>query len=182
MDFRQVENKFKRLKAQFEAGTLTEAEFKTKLEDLMIRDEQGSWWMIGYETELWYRHNGMNWVQTDSSDSPSQKLPPSPKWVAIFWITLGWAISSAIVWAIWHATGEIAGGAIWGAIGGLITAITLRIEDILSDWKSMLWITVGWAIGGVIGSVLILKIWQAIGGLVGWVIGGAIWGAIGGSI
>ena len=65
MDFKQTEKKFEKLKAQFAAGTLSEADFKTQLEELMLQDEQGSWWMIGYETEQWYRHDGKDWVQTN---------------------------------------------------------------------------------------------------------------------
>jgi alpha-glucoside transport system substrate-binding protein len=72
MDFQQAEKRFKQLKAQFEAGTLTETEFKTQLEELMVQDERGDWWMIGYETERWYRHDGTNWVQADPPGKGSQ--------------------------------------------------------------------------------------------------------------
>jgi len=65
MDFSQVEAEFERLKAQFEAGAFTEAEFKARLEDLMIQDEQGRWWMIGSETGQWYYHDGQKWVQSE---------------------------------------------------------------------------------------------------------------------
>jgi hypothetical protein len=75
VDFKQAEIKFKQLKVQFETGKLTEAEFKTQLEGLMVQDESGSWWMIGYETELWYRHDGENWIQTDVPGN----LPKKPK-------------------------------------------------------------------------------------------------------
>lgn len=51
MNFQQAKTRFKKLKAQFEAGDLTEIEFKTQLEELMVQDEGGSWSMIGYETE-----------------------------------------------------------------------------------------------------------------------------------
>lgn len=53
MDFKQVETEFKHLKAQYDTGALTENAFKSKLEGLMIRDENGNWWMVGYETEHW---------------------------------------------------------------------------------------------------------------------------------
>jgi hypothetical protein len=65
MDFSQVEGEFERLKAQFEAGAFTEAEFKARLEDLMIQDEQDRWWMIGFETGQWYYHDGQKWVQSE---------------------------------------------------------------------------------------------------------------------
>jgi len=65
MNFEEAENKFKQLKSQFEAGTITETDFKKQLEELMVEDRQGNWWMIGYKSELWYRYDGANWVQTD---------------------------------------------------------------------------------------------------------------------
>ena len=73
MNFEQAEKDFKRLKAQFETGTLTEAEFKSQLDKLMIQDKQGSWWMLGYETEQWYRHDGADWVQANPYGDLSQK-------------------------------------------------------------------------------------------------------------
>jgi hypothetical protein len=77
MDFQQAEKSFKPLKAQFEAGTLSEAEYKTRLEELMVQDEQGDWWMIGYETERWHRHDGTNWVQADPPGRLSQLSTPT---------------------------------------------------------------------------------------------------------
>jgi hypothetical protein len=76
MDFQQAEKSFKRLKAQFEAGTLSETEYKTRLEELMVQDEQGDWWMIGYETERWHRHDGTNWVPADPPGGLSQLSTP----------------------------------------------------------------------------------------------------------
>ena len=46
----QVAAEFRKLKAQYDAGALSEADFKARLQDLMLQDEQGRWWMIGYET------------------------------------------------------------------------------------------------------------------------------------
>jgi hypothetical protein len=76
MDFKQAGEKFTYLKAGFEAGIFSESEFKSKLEDLMVRDEQGQWWMIGYETERWYRYDGANWVQADPPGSASPAVAP----------------------------------------------------------------------------------------------------------
>ena len=65
MNLSQVAAEYRRLKAQFDAGTLTEADFKARLEELMIQDEQGNWWIIGYETGQWYFHNGEQWVRAE---------------------------------------------------------------------------------------------------------------------
>jgi hypothetical protein len=81
MDFARVEAEFKRLKAQFERGALTEAEFKAQLEELMIEDEQGRWWILGYETGQWYVHDGEQWVQQEpprAAPGPAAAHPPPP--------------------------------------------------------------------------------------------------------
>jgi len=77
MDFSQVKAEFQRLKRQFEAGAIADAEFKTQLEDLMIQDEEGRWWMIGYETGQWYRHDGETWVPGEPPQ-PAERRPSEP--------------------------------------------------------------------------------------------------------
>lgn len=62
MNFPEVKAEFQRLKTQYDAGTLNEADFKARLQALMIEDEQGRWWVIGYETGQWYVHDGEQWV------------------------------------------------------------------------------------------------------------------------
>jgi hypothetical protein len=61
MSFSRLENKFNKAREEFTAGRLSEPEFKSQLLDLMIQDEQGYWWTIGYKTSQWYRHNGEVW-------------------------------------------------------------------------------------------------------------------------
>jgi hypothetical protein len=81
MDFAGVEAEFGRLKAQFERGALNEADFKAKLEELMIEDEQGRWWILGYETGQWYVHDGEKWVQQEpprAAPGPSAARPQYP--------------------------------------------------------------------------------------------------------
>ena len=73
MKFNEAEERFRGLKARFAAGELTEAEFKAKLEELMVEDEGGSWWMLGYETERWYHYDGTNWIQ---AIPPGMRRPP----------------------------------------------------------------------------------------------------------
>lgn len=174
MDFQQAEKKFKQLKAQFEAGKLTEAEFKEQLEELMVQDEGGNWWMIGFETERWYQHDGTNWVQADPPDSYLQKTTFIPAWVTIFWIAQGWALGSAIGIAV-NFIGKdldsitrltISGGII-GAIGGVATAIALRAENSLSNWKSTLWVILAWTVGCAIS-------WAFNFTAVSWAIGGFV--------
>lgn len=172
MDFRQAEKRFKRLKNQFEAGTLSEGEFKTQLEKLMVQDEQKNWWMIGYESELWYRHDGKDWIQTRLPSSVSEKLTSLPGWIILIWLTLGGAVGGAV--------GGSAAWTIGGTISGLATAVTFRIERTLLKWLSLLWILMAWTIGGAISWAIYWAAADAIGELLGLIIGGATGWAVGG--
>ncbi len=62
MTFAEVEDRYRTLRQRFDAGALSEADFKARLEDLMIEDGQGRWWIIGYETGQWYVREGEQWV------------------------------------------------------------------------------------------------------------------------
>jgi hypothetical protein len=76
MDFIQVEAAFAELKGHYEAGDLSGEEFKAELQKLMIQDEQGRWWIIGYETGQWYYHDGEKWVQ-EEPPRPAPTAPPT---------------------------------------------------------------------------------------------------------
>jgi hypothetical protein len=62
MNFAEVEREVAKLRQDLAADSLTEEQFKTRLRELMVQDEQGDWWMVGYETGEWYRHDGTDWV------------------------------------------------------------------------------------------------------------------------
>ncbi len=83
MDFSQVAAEFRKLKAQYDAGALSEADFKARLQDLMIQDEQGRWWMIGSETGQWYVHDREKWVRgepltAEAAQAPAEVEPVKP--------------------------------------------------------------------------------------------------------
>ena len=82
----EIERQFRTLKKQFEAGAVNETQFKAKLADLMFQDEQGRWWMIGYETGQWYRHDGEQWVRSDPPPrtSPEERGIPARLWLMGF--------------------------------------------------------------------------------------------------
>ena len=76
MDYKDVEEKYKQLKSQFEAGQISEQTYKDRLSELMIQDEQGRWWMIGFESGKWHYHDGTNWVQAEPLISAGKAAPP----------------------------------------------------------------------------------------------------------
>ena len=75
MLFGDAEREYRNLKAQFDAGQLSEADFRARLEEMMIEDDQGQWWSIGYETGKWYYHDGEQWVR---GDPPAEKSTTTP--------------------------------------------------------------------------------------------------------
>jgi hypothetical protein len=90
MNFKQAEERFKQLEAQFAAGKLTETDFKAQLKDLMVQDDKGSWWIIGYETKKWYRHNGMEWVQAN----------PRQQWITYGAMAIFVIVITLFMWGI----------------------------------------------------------------------------------
>ena len=70
-----AEQEYQRLKKIFSnrSGTLTETQ-KSLLHDIMVQDEQGRWWTIGYETGQWYFNDGEKWIP---STPPTTEYPSS---------------------------------------------------------------------------------------------------------
>jgi hypothetical protein len=182
MNFNQAEKEFKRLKIQFEAEKLTEAEFKSELEELMVQDEAGTWWMIGYETEKWYRNDGEDWVQAEPPVIRTQEPVQTSDWADIFSITLAWAMGGAIGGTVYWEFGSyigtaLAGGIAWG-IGGLVAMLFFHKDQIVSNWKRIGWVALVWAASGAIGWTVGEAITEASGATIGAAAGGALAGAI----
>ena len=73
MSYSDVQARYRELKVQFDAGTLSEDDFKAQLEELMFQDERGRWWILGYETGDWYVYEGEEWVR---AEPPERTIPP----------------------------------------------------------------------------------------------------------
>ncbi len=71
--FREIESKYRELKILADNGSITSDDLKVKLKKMMIKDEDGNYWMIGSNTGKWYIYNGTDWkekspyLQTDLS-------------------------------------------------------------------------------------------------------------------
>ncbi len=80
MEFARVEKEIADLRQELTAGRLTEEQFKARLREMMVEDGDGNWWMVGYETGEWYRHDGTDWLR---ADPPGRAVPdPTPQPVA----------------------------------------------------------------------------------------------------
>jgi penicillin-binding protein 1C len=57
-----VEKAVQALRRKYNAGTITRNQLQDELRKLMILDEDGFWWMIGLESDRWYKYDGKDWV------------------------------------------------------------------------------------------------------------------------
>jgi len=78
MNFAEVEREVAKLRQDLATGRLTDEQFKARLRELMVQDEHGDWWMVGYESGQWHRHDGTDWVRADPPGHVVQKPPPPP--------------------------------------------------------------------------------------------------------
>lgn len=64
--FRSAENEIRALRARFRAGQLTRDQMQTELRKFMVLEEtpdkQQVWWMMGVETDTWYRYDNGQWM------------------------------------------------------------------------------------------------------------------------
>jgi hypothetical protein len=60
--FAKVEREADRLRSEFKAGRISAEAFQAKLQELLVQDYSGTWWMVGSESGRWYKHDGRNWV------------------------------------------------------------------------------------------------------------------------
>ena len=185
MDFsqkmRKIEAEFQSLKGQVKAGTLTREEAEAQLKDLMIQDEEGKWWIIGYETGKWYYHDGEKWVRGEPP-MPAVPTPPLPiarpgpsNWVMVLSGAIGFAIGNTIGTRLWEALGgnetpAIVAVVLWGGIGGVALGLASR------DVKKVLAFSLLGALGFGGGYALWLALGQPWGLLKG------LWGAVAGLI
>ena len=83
--FSNVEAEVAQLKKQLQSGKLSEEKYNEQLNNLMVQDDKGVWWMMGTKTNAWFRYDGQNWVQStppgrwvqESSSSASNKSTTS---------------------------------------------------------------------------------------------------------
>ncbi|MBI3914660.1 MAG: hypothetical protein HY327_10815 [Chloroflexi bacterium] len=78
--FIQAEDKYFTLRGQLETGRITREQFKVALQQLMIQDAQGQWWIIGADDSKWYVSDGMRWSQSEppvSAPIAGRASPPS---------------------------------------------------------------------------------------------------------
>jgi membrane peptidoglycan carboxypeptidase len=94
--FRQAEENIRALRQQYQMGQITRDQFQADLRRAMVLDDNNVWWMMGVESDRWYRHDNGQWVPatppvgaaaapaTDTGNEGDRTVPTSPitsEWV-----------------------------------------------------------------------------------------------------
>jgi len=81
--YTEVEQAVQILRRRYAAGSMTRDQLQAELRKLMILDEDGHWWMIGLESDRWYKYNGKDWVPATPPGRSPDEAPSQP--VASVW-------------------------------------------------------------------------------------------------
>ena len=65
MDFERAERQYRQLRARRDRGELDASEFRVEVAKLLLRDAEGSFWMIDPGSGEWFRNHGEGWVPDD---------------------------------------------------------------------------------------------------------------------
>jgi len=106
--------------------------------------------------------------------SVEKSSAPTSNQQAILWMTSGWTIAGAIGGAVYWAAGDFAeplGSIVGWGIGGMITAVILSSQKIISNEKNIYLVTLTWIIGGLISWAIGTGITEAYGAAIGETIG-----------
>ena len=76
MTVSELEETYQQLHEQLLRGELDEEEFKAQVDQLRLKDDQGTEWKIGWYTGKWYRYDEGQWVQDGPPDEQGSAAPP----------------------------------------------------------------------------------------------------------
>ncbi len=68
--FDSVEVQVGTLRDMYHQGQISREALQAELRKLMILDEQGTWWMVGMESNTWYRFENGQWVEAERPRLP----------------------------------------------------------------------------------------------------------------
>jgi membrane peptidoglycan carboxypeptidase len=60
--YRRAEEAIRSVRSRFRSGEITREQMQAELRQHMVLDEQQVWWMMGVESDSWYRFEGGQWV------------------------------------------------------------------------------------------------------------------------
>ncbi|MEO1440437.1 MAG: transglycosylase domain-containing protein, partial [Chloroflexota bacterium] len=77
--FLETERQVRELRQQRDSGLLNPQAYESALRELLVLDNDNNWWMMGADTEIWYRYdqNAAEWVVADPPRPASATGAPS---------------------------------------------------------------------------------------------------------
>jgi hypothetical protein len=72
--FSLVEQAAEKIRQQVAAGKLSQEQAKAQMKEMMVQDDAGIWWTVGFETGSWYKFSDDSWVAAQ----PQRIIAPSP--------------------------------------------------------------------------------------------------------
>ncbi len=72
--FAETEVRVRELRQMFRSHQITRDQLQAQLRQLMILDQNRVWWMMGLETDTWYRFQDGDWI----ADTPPHRQPSAP--------------------------------------------------------------------------------------------------------
>ncbi|HHY54770.1 MAG TPA: hypothetical protein GYA08_04975 [Chloroflexi bacterium] len=78
MTFAEVDQRYRELKQQFDAGALSAEEFDDALRSLMIQDEVGRWWAKARDSGQWHVYDAVMERWTPAAPPPPTPPPTMP--------------------------------------------------------------------------------------------------------
>jgi hypothetical protein len=113
-------------------------------------------------------------IEARTSQSSRSTSPLVP------WFALGWGICGMIAGFLWSEFNDVGGwliaGILGGGGGGIVTALILRAEKVVSDQKSTFRIVLAWVLAGILGWWLG---WELLDGTIGGSTGMAVFAIAG---
>jgi hypothetical protein len=79
VDFEEAKQEYLRLKAAFEAGEISAAQFEEAVYDLTLIDVDGYLWQIGLSSGAWYRKEGDVWIEATPTSAPAARGASAPE-------------------------------------------------------------------------------------------------------
>lgn len=159
-DFAAVERQAARLRKQFEAGELDESTLKARLKDLMIQDQSGRWWIVGYETGRWYVHTDGGWSEGEPPPPEGRRSPAEARrgpaeaagefstWRMLLLLIGAWVVTVLLIAPI---AGELGGWQLMkpmaGLAFGLLAGVLLRKTESSLRPRHIGIITLAWGLG-----------------------------------
>ena len=86
--FAAAQQTYLELKERYERGDLSKSEFETAMQESMVQDANGAYWLLGAESGRWYRYHDQQWVQANpplivAAPPPVSPPPPPPPVTAV---------------------------------------------------------------------------------------------------